>query len=81
MRRASSAIRSGDNGGAPSSLRPQNRSNCRLMVCPGFGQNLSQRPTEVSTRPVTPDRRNVDLEVSSIDAVTLSDREVGRTRA
>ena len=38
-------------------------------------RNLSQRPTEASSRPVTPDRRKVGLEVSSIDSVTLSDRE------
>ena len=37
-------------------------------------KNLSQRPTEASSRLVTPDRRKVSLEVSSIDAVTLSDR-------
>jgi hypothetical protein len=43
-------------------------------------KNLSQRPTEASSRPVTPDRRKVGLEVSSIDAVTLSDRE-GRGNA
>jgi hypothetical protein len=36
-------------------------------------RNLSQRPTEASSRPVTPDRRKVGLEVSSIDSVTLSD--------
>jgi hypothetical protein len=40
----------------------------------------SQRPTEASSRPVTPDRRKVGLEVSSIDAVTLSDGE-GRENA
>lgn len=38
-------------------------------------RNLSQRPTEASSRPVTPDRRKVGLEVSSIDSVTLSDGE------
>jgi hypothetical protein len=38
-------------------------------------RNLSQRPTEASGRPVTPDRRKVGLEVSSIDSVTLSDGE------
>jgi len=43
-------------------------------------RNLSQRPTEASSRPVTPDRRKVGLEVSSIDSVTLSEGEVGRTR-
>jgi hypothetical protein len=36
-------------------------------------KNLSQRPTEASSRPVTPDRRKADLEVSSIDGVTLRD--------
>ena len=43
-------------------------------------KNLSQRPTEASSGPVAPDRRKVGLEVSSIDAVTLSDRE-GRENA
>jgi hypothetical protein len=43
-------------------------------------RNLSQRLTEASSRPVTPDRRKVGLEVSSIDIVTLSDGESGRTR-
>ena len=38
-------------------------------------KNLSQRPTEASSRPVTPDRRKVGLAVSSIDGVTLSDGE------
>ena len=27
-----------DNGGAPKSLRAQNRSVCDVMVCPGFGR-------------------------------------------
>jgi hypothetical protein len=35
-------------------------------------KNVSQRPTQASSRPVTPDRRRVGLEVSSIDAITLS---------
>jgi hypothetical protein len=43
-------------------------------------RNLSKRPTEASSRPVTPDRRKVGLEVSSIDSVTLSDGE-GRENA
>jgi hypothetical protein len=40
-------------------------------------KNLSQRPTEASSRPVTPDCRKVGLEVSSTDDVTLSDGKVG----
>jgi hypothetical protein len=44
-------------------------------------KNLSQRHTEASSRPVTPARRKVGLEVSSIDAVTLATGKVGRTRA
>jgi len=43
-------------------------------------KNLGQRPAEASSRPVTPDRRKAGLEVSSIDRVTLSDRE-GRENA
>jgi hypothetical protein len=43
-------------------------------------RNLSQRPTEASSRPVTPDQREAGLEVSSIDGVTLSDGE-GRENA
>jgi len=43
-------------------------------------KNLSQRPTEASSRLVTPDRRKVGLEVSSIDGVTLSDGRVGMAR-
>jgi hypothetical protein len=43
-------------------------------------RNLSQRPTEVSSRPVTPDRRKVGLEVSSVDGMTLSEG-VGRENA
>jgi len=44
-------------------------------------KNLSQRPTEASSRPVTPDRRKVGLDVSSIDGVTLSDGEGRGERA
>jgi len=43
-------------------------------------KNLSQRPTEASSRPVTPDRKKVGLEVSPVDGVTLSDGE-GRDNA
>ena len=43
-------------------------------------KNLSQRPTEASSRPVRLDRGKVGLKVSSIDAVTLSDGE-GRENA
>ena len=43
-------------------------------------KNLSQRHTEASSRPVTPDRRKAGLEVGSIDGVTLSDGE-GRENA
>jgi len=43
-------------------------------------KNLSQRATEASSRPVTPDRRKASLKVSLIDAVTLSDGE-GRENA
>ena len=39
-------------------------------------KNLSQRPTEASSRLVTPDRRKADLEVSSIDGLKLSDGKV-----
>ena len=40
MRRARSQSERADNGSAPSSLRAQNRSVCRVMVCPGgFGQD------------------------------------------
>ena len=28
-----------DKGGAPSTLRAQNRSVCRVMICPGFSQD------------------------------------------
>jgi hypothetical protein len=42
-------------------------------------KNLSQRPTEASADQSRPDRREVGLEVSSIDGVTLSDGE-GRGR-
>jgi len=42
--------------------------------------NLGQRPAEASSGSVTPDRRTVGLEVSSIDGVTLSDGE-GRENA
>jgi hypothetical protein len=91
----------------PAVCPTQNRSVCRVMVCPRFGQgyrscmhiarqlghdvamprrgtastkNLSQRPMEASSRPVTPDRMKVGLEVSPVDAVTLSDVE-GRENA
>ena len=43
-------------------------------------QNLGQRPAEASSRSVTPDRRKAGLEVSPVDAVTLSDGE-GRENA
>ena len=39
IRRASSASRAADNGGAPSSLRAQNRSVSHVMACPCFGQD------------------------------------------
>jgi hypothetical protein len=39
-------------------------------------KNLSQRPTEAPSRPVTPDWRKADLEVSSIDGLMLSDGKV-----
>jgi hypothetical protein len=40
MCRASSAVRTADNGGAPSSLRAQSRFVCRVMgVGAGFGQD------------------------------------------
>jgi tRNA-Thr(GGU) m(6)t(6)A37 methyltransferase TsaA len=38
-------------------------------------KNLSQRPTETSSKPVAPDPRKAGLEVSSIHGVTLSDGE------
>jgi len=43
-------------------------------------QNLGQRPAEASSRSVTPDRRKAGLEVSPVDAVTVSDGE-GRENA
>ena len=43
-------------------------------------QNLGQRRAEASSRSVTPDRRKAGLEVSPVDAVTLSDG-VGRENA
>ena len=44
-------------------------------------KNLSQRPTEASSRPLRPDQGKVGLEVSSIDGVTLSDGEGRGERA
>jgi hypothetical protein len=38
-------------------------------------KNLSQRPTEASSKQVAPDRGKVGLEVSSIHGVTLGDGE------
>ena len=43
-------------------------------------RNLGHSSTEASSRPVTPNRPNVGLEVSLIDGVTLSDGE-GRENA
>ena len=37
-----------DNGSAPSSLRAQNRSVCRVMVGPGFGQDYRSRIEDVA---------------------------------
>jgi hypothetical protein len=44
-------------------------------------KNLSQQPTEASSRPVTSDRRKVGLDVSFSDGVTLSDGESRGERA
>jgi hypothetical protein len=75
-------VRALDNGG-PYRCRIPRASSGMMWPCragTASMRNLSQRPTEASSRPVTPDRRKVGLEVSSIDSVTLSEGEVGRTR-
>ena len=36
-----------DKGGAPSTLRAQNRSVCRVMICPGFSQDYPLMPKVV----------------------------------